>query len=261
MERLFIFSASLLCFLFSMNAHAQTCTVKSPAHRVALLELYTSEGCSSCPPADQWLSRLTAEGLDASKVVPLALHVDYWNYIGWKDPYSSSQYTSRQREIASLNRLGTIYTPQLVLQGKDFRSWRRVDFSSLVKAINKQAADADIELAITAQGQGVFVLKVDAALRDVSRYSGSRLQVAVVESGLRSNVSAGENQGRVLSHDYVVRRLFAPEKLSADGKAGFSSQLTVPSDWDSTRLGLVAFVEHPVEGTLQAMSTPLGCKE
>lgn len=259
MDRLAIISVFSLSLLFSIAAQAKTCSVKSPAHRVALLELYTSEGCSSCPPADQWLSRLESQGLDNNKVVPLSLHVDYWNYIGWKDPYSSSQYTSRQRDIASRNRLTTIYTPQMVLQGKDFRSWRRVDFASLVKAINTQTADADIGIAITPKSQNELDIKVNTGLRDSKQYAGGRLVVAIIESGLRSNVSSGENEGRVLSHDYVVRRLFTPEKVSESGKAETSIKLVIPPEWDSAHLGLVAFVEHPVHGTLQALSTKLAC--
>ena len=118
------------------SAETPTCEVNSQPHRVALLELYTSEGCSSCPPADKWLSELSGIGLDANKVVPLSLHVDYWNYIGWRDPYSSSQYTARQREQGQRNRLLSIYTPQMVINGQDYRAWRRQDIRRKLKYTN-----------------------------------------------------------------------------------------------------------------------------
>ena len=102
---------------------AMMCESKSPAHTVALVELFTSEGCSSCPPADRWLQSLPQQGLGFDKLVPLSLHVGYWDYIGWKDPYAQALFTERQREYARLRQAGNVYTPQIVLNGNDFRAW------------------------------------------------------------------------------------------------------------------------------------------
>src|SRR5262245_36872571 len=115
--------ACLLAFI-PLSAPAQQCAAKSPAHTTALVELYTSEGCDSCPPADRWLSSLGGKGYTADRVVPIALHVDYWDYIGWKDPYARAAHSARQRKMASLARAAAIYTPQVLVQGKDFRDWR-----------------------------------------------------------------------------------------------------------------------------------------
>ena len=102
-------------------SHAAQCTAQSGPGTAALVELYTSEGCSSCPPADRWLSTLSSA--PSSSVVPLALHVDYWDYIGWKDPYAKREFSLRQRKLTLLQRLALVYTPQVMLQGQDFRGW------------------------------------------------------------------------------------------------------------------------------------------
>lgn len=107
----------------SAAASAQTCSKQSPPHTVALLELYTSEGCSSCPPADKFVSNLRNAGLPAEQVVPLALHVDYWDYIGWKDLFASHAYTQRQRWLSGLANTRTIYTPEIFVAGREVRDW------------------------------------------------------------------------------------------------------------------------------------------
>ena len=115
-----------------------TCAKQSPAHSVALVELYTSEGCSSCPPADQWLSGLANEGFTSDKVVPLAFHVDYWDYIGWKDPYASPKFTDRQRQVVEAGRAMFAYTPQVLFNGIDFGDWRNgANFSQAVLTSQK----------------------------------------------------------------------------------------------------------------------------
>src|SRR5712692_9250138 len=103
-------------------ADAAQCAAKSAEKTVALVELYTSEGCNSCPPADRWLSAL-GKKYPPELVVPLALHVDYWDYIGWKDPYAKREFSQRQRRLSELQRAAFVYTPQVLLQGADFRDW------------------------------------------------------------------------------------------------------------------------------------------
>ena len=114
--------------LMGAPALAAQCTAQSGERTVALVELYTSEGCDSCPPADRWLSGLGAQGYVPGRVVPLSLHVDYWDYIGWKDPYAKREFSSRQRKLTQLQKLAFVYTPQVMLQGRDFRGWRSAAF-------------------------------------------------------------------------------------------------------------------------------------
>src|SRR5690242_9370111 len=102
---------------------AADCSVKSGNSTVALLELYTSEGCDSCPPADRWVSELRRTGLAPDRVVPLAFHVDYWNYLGWTDRFAQSLFTQRQQNFVRYTRANTAYTPEIVLNGAEYRRW------------------------------------------------------------------------------------------------------------------------------------------
>ena len=107
----------LLPFSASLGVQGAQCRASSPSTTTALVELYTSEGCDSCPPADRWLSSLGPRGFAPDRVVPIALHVDYWDYIGWKDPYARQAHSARQRKMAKLARAAMVYTPQVLLQG------------------------------------------------------------------------------------------------------------------------------------------------
>src|SRR5689334_12001294 len=113
----------LAAFTMPFEAVATECSAQSGPQAVPLLELYTSEGCSSCPPADKWLSSIAAAGYGTDKVVPLAFHVDYWDYIGWKDRFARPDFSDRQRWVAAIGRSDFVYTPQVILNGIDFRGW------------------------------------------------------------------------------------------------------------------------------------------
>lgn len=239
---------------------ANSCSARSPAYRVALLELYTSEGCSSCPPADQYVSGLRASGVTPEQAVLLALHVDYWNDIGWKDPFSHAAYSARQRWLTGLAGSRTVYTPELFVAGQELRGgvdrWTG-GVPAAVKRINAQAAQADIRITLGQASAAGVPLEVNA-----SAARGGTLFVALVESGLASKVTAGENSGRLLRHDHVVRAWLAPVALSAGGKAGVNiatvtRTLPLPPGAAPDRLGVSAFVQSERGEVLQALSLPL----
>jgi hypothetical protein len=190
----------LLCALPGTN-HAGQCTATSGPDTAALVELYTSEGCSSCPPADRWLAALGSR-YPASKVVPLALHVDYWDYIGWKDPYAKREFSLRQRKFSQLQRMALVYTPQVLLQGRDFRAWGGAAFDQSLAKINAQPAKATLRLTVT--GADPSALQVEAVAELLQSSAEADLYLATYRSGLQSRVNAGENRGRLLTHDYVV---------------------------------------------------------
>src|SRR5918995_6968378 len=193
--------AVLILFFTASQAGAQ-CVAQSGPGTVALVELYTSEGCSSCPPADRWLASLGARHASAS-LVPLALHVDYWDYIGWKDPYGKREFSVRQRKLSQLQRLALVYTPQVLLQGRDFRGWGSKAFDEALARINAQPAKARLKLHLL--GVDAKGLEVEASAELVEQVDDdAALYLAVYESKLQSRVSAGENRGRILNHDYVV---------------------------------------------------------
>src|SRR2546422_872111 len=115
--------AIAFAFTYAARAADPACSTHSGPHTTALVELYTSEGCDSCPAADHWLSSLFAQGFRPDQVVPLALHVDYWDYMGWKDPFAKGEFSIRQRKLAQMKRPVIVYTPQVLVQGQDFRRW------------------------------------------------------------------------------------------------------------------------------------------
>lgn len=230
---------------------------RSTPHTVALLELYTSEGCNSCPPADQWVSSLPRQGFRPDQVVPLALHVDYWDYLGWPDRFAHAMFTTRQRAMATLHRSRTIYTPQILLQGKDFRSWRSIQAE--VERINRTTAQANITLHVTQEQPTALKVMAQVSVPEAAARQDAALYVALYENQLQSVVTAGENSGHTLHHDFVVRQWFGPQTLDAQGMLAFQRHLHLDTTWKAQDLGLAAFVQnHRTGEVLQALALPLG---
>ncbi len=176
----------------TLVAHAaDVCRASSPAVAPTVVELYTSEGCSSCPPADKWLSTLKGR----SDVLPLAFHVTYWDRLGWADRYGLAEATARQYELARQAGQSGVYTPQVVANGRDWRIWPRLP----------DAAKAGAPAATLAR-DGDRVRVSIAASTASPRLAG---YWAVTEDAHVSRVSAGENAGETLKHDHVVR-LYKP---------------------------------------------------
>lgn len=175
------------------------CEVHAGQTAPLVVELYTSEGCSSCPPADRWLA--TLKGRD--DVLALAFHVDYWDRLGWADRFASAEATRRQYAWASVFGTDTVYTPQVVAQGRDWRGWPRLP-----------AVDRAAPLALTLARDGHRVTATVGAATPQMRVGG---YWAVLEDGHASRVAAGENRGETLRHDHVVRLHRAvPEWTAAD---------------------------------------------
>jgi hypothetical protein len=227
----------LLCALAAPAAEAATCTAVSGDARNRLLELYTSEGCSSCPPADRWLSQLPPD----SGVVPLAFHVDYWDRLGWRDPFAQAAFSQRQRDRNS--GLGWAYTPQVMLDGEDFRTWRRG-----LPSRSNTPAQASLALTLTQTPEHIEV-QAEGRFAAPSAGRDAMLYLALVESRLSSNVTAGENSQRTLHHDHVVRQLIGP----LDPRRARHSFRLQPG-WKSADLGVAAFVLDAGGATLQALA-------
>jgi hypothetical protein len=233
---------------------AAQCVKESPPHAVALLELYTSEGCSSCPPADRWLSRLLHDGPGADSVVPLAFHVDYWDRLGWKDRFASPRFTERQYLLARQAGSRAVYTPGVFLNLSEFRRWAGVSFADAIQAVNRKPARADIRLEL--QPPSGLRLPIKAGFRSPHR---SRAYVALYENRLATDVKAGENQGVTLRHDYVVREWIGP--LEAPGV--FQRNVELRSDWKIANLGVAAIIQDStgrevLQATALAACTPGG---
>lgn len=246
----------LLTLSFAQPVGAALCTAQSEAHTTALVELYTSKGCSSCPPADRWLSSLSSQGYTPGRVVPIALHVDYWDYIGWKDTYAKREYALRQRKLTQLQRMALVYTPQVLLQGRDFRRWGTPAFDETLSRINARPAAADISLEITeAQSQGIRV-RVAAELRDLAQRKDAALYLAAYGNRLSNLVTAGENRGRTLVHDHVVLEWQGPFAFPASALT-LERQLPLLPQAALTNSGVVAFVQNRrTAEVLQALMRP-----
>ena len=240
----------------SPAAEPHQLSAQSPSHSVALLELYTSEGCNSCPAADTWVSSLSKRGFRSDRVIPLALHVDYWDYLGWPDRFAQAIFTQRQRAIATQHRSRTIYTPQLVLHGKDLRD--RHTFEQQLQQINDTSAQAQINLRVTPNLPTALEVVAQAAVPEATRRPHAVLYMALYENNLQSDVTAGENDGRTLHHEFVVRQWIGPVPLDTQGNVRVQRRLRLEPDWKSQNLGIVAFVQNrQTSDVLQALALPL----
>ena len=241
-----------LCCL-SQNALAEALSFKanSSSHPVALVELYTSQGCSSCPPADKWLSSLEASGFSKDQVIPLALHVDYWDYIGWKDQFSQASFSKRQTEYRKRKRSSSVYTPQIIFNGEDVR---RVRFENQINSLQKERAVVDFG-ATAVLNDDLLQVTIDIQRMDKLAIN-SRLKLVIAENNLVAHVKTGENTGRTLHHEHVVRSwLDAGDIVKAGDKT--IMKLPVKETWKQQDLELIVFVESMDMQILQAMRLPL----
>ena len=248
-------AVAVLALTASTGALAQACRAVSPPYTVALVELYTSQGCSSCPPADKWLSKLQTES--PLRAIPLALHVGYWDYIGWKDPFARHEFNDRQRLL--VGRHETAYTPEVFVGGTELEGWgQRDSFGAAVDTINARTPRAHIDL----QAHWLPPAPGDTRLRRLAVHanwaseSGSadpQLLLAVKRSGYVTDVRSGENGGSQLRNDHVVRAWEGP--FSARGQP-LQVEIAVPADpGDAT---LVAIAQDAGTGAvLQAVELGL----
>jgi hypothetical protein len=230
---------ALLALLMALPAWGAACAARSGERTAALVELYTSEGCSSCPPADRWLSTLGAP----ERLVPLSLHVDYWDYLGWKDPYAQRRFSQRQRTLSQLQRSALVYTPQVLLQGRDFAAWRSPAFEAMVERINAQPARARIALDILSATPSGLAIALRAEVNDARRRGDAVLYVAAFQNRLQSEVKAGENSGRRLRHDYVVLEWLGPFTMGPEGRLDEQRRLTLLPNAAPTESGVAAFIQ------------------
>jgi hypothetical protein len=222
-----------------------------PPKGFAVVELFTSEGCSSCPPADQLMARIQQES-KGQPVYILAFHVDYWNRMGWKDIFSDAAYSQRQNQYAAWLRLQSVYTPQVVVNGsKEFVGSQE---STIRKAISnglQEVSPAQLTLG------GVRLDKGKVAWRCQARNAGrnTSLLVAIVQRSATSQVKAGENSGRTLSHVQIVRQL-QTVKVDADGSgAGY---LPLPAGISASDEEIIAFLQDNDNGhIIAATRSPL----
>ena len=230
-------AAALLATAALAGAAAPACEAVSRPQRTPVVELYTSEGCSSCPPADRWLSGLKAAAADG-RVVPQAFHVGYWDQLGWVDRFALAANTARQKELAAANGLRTVYTPQLVRDGRD---WPDRDSALLTRG---ETARATIRLARIEPDLFEATVTLLAPGQSWTAYW------TLTEDGHASKVRAGENAGTVLRHDFVVRQ-YVPVGMRRGPQ---QMQLrAVPRDGEAPRAVNLVVVDPATGQPLQAL--------
>jgi len=222
----------------------------SDAGTPVVLELFTSQGCSSCPPADLVLSRLGFDEGTRAKVVPLAFHVDYWNRIGWTDPFSAPEWSARQDAYSRALGVDGVYTPQLVVNGRaQLNGGQEERARAEIKADLESPPAATLRLATRDGGGARPTLTVDVTAEMTESVRAGKLQlvVAVFENGLVTSVERGENGGRTLRNDFIVRRLETGFSLEPKAGARRQTVLTLKLDpaWKLPNLGVAAFLQDP----------------
>ena len=238
MERRVAKLIAIAALLSASAAHAD-CAVQAAATRPHLIELYSSEGCSSCPPAEAWLRSVHND----ANAVALEFHVDYWDALGWRDRFASARYTARQQAFAARTGGTGVYTPEVVLDGREWRDWYRHPQvpSATGKATMKLSVEAGTPLHV----------HVETTLADSADASAYENYVALIEDGLSSQVRAGENRGTLLRHDHVVRAFVGP-------LARADADLSMPADVDWSHAAVVAFSQRARDGDVaQAVMLPL----
>jgi hypothetical protein len=185
-------------------------------------------------------------------VIPLSLHVDYWDYIGWKDRFAQPKFATRQREQARLAGSNSVYTPQVMLNGRDFRGYGNASrLDDVLEDINTSAAQANIQLSVKQAEANKVEISANA---QAPKHSNAALFIALYENGLSSEVKNGENGGATLKHDYVVREWLGPFTL----EQALNKQVSLKPEWKSGNMGAVAFVQNRSNGeVLQAVALDL----
>ena len=212
-----------------------------------MAELFTSEGCSSCPPADALLAQLdAAQPVNGARIVVLSEHVDYWDDLGWKDPFSSSQFSERQRGYARRLRLDSVYTPQLVIDGHD--QYVGGDARKIIDGITRAAVNAKSPVHIgSVQRQGSqAAVEIDAPALDPSAKVGqAELWIAIASDRETSQVRRGENSGRNLTHVSVAREL---RKIGTVTRSkGLNQTIHLPVNGSGR---IIAFLQEPNQGAI-----------
>ena len=220
-----------------------TSNAPDAASTPVLVELFTSEGCSSCPPADALLSRLDrTQPVRDADIIVLEEHVDYWDRLGWKDPFSSEAATARQNEYGEAFGGSQVYTPQMIVDGRaEFVGSSDTDALRAIRAASQAPKPA---IQLTWEKGDTLAIHIELA-NNAGQGDGQQLFLVVAENMLHSDVKRGENAGRALEHNGVVRQVLPLGKIDA-APAGFSSRVAVHSvrDWNRAHLRAVVFVQE-----------------
>jgi hypothetical protein len=243
---LFLLAAIVVLFQPRAKVFGKT---PGPGRSPVVVELFTSEGCSSCPPADALLAQLAVQPpAENVQVIALEEHVDYWDELGWVDPFSSREWTSRQYAYAGTLGNRNPYTPQMVVQGQaEFvGNHAQLARQKILDAASNASAPVTVEQA-RAEGKGGINLKVTVGKwTGTTKGGAAEVWLAITETGLHSAVTGGENAGHELRHAAIVRTMHRIGEAKADAEPSFSADSNAPlhSDWKRENLRAVVFVQE-----------------
>jgi hypothetical protein len=245
-----ILAGSLLLAVVDIPA-CGSAAAGDPVKGFAVVELFTSEGCSSCPPADQLMARIQQDS-KGQPVYILAFHVDYWNRLGWKDVFSDASYTQRQNQYAAWLRLQSVYTPQVVVNGsKEFVGSQEATLRTAISNGLQEASPAQLTLGDITLDNGKVALRYQA--KNAGHHTS--LLIAIVQRSATSQVKAGENTGRTLSHVQIVRQL---QTVKVDANSNGAGFLPLPAGVNTSDEEIIAFLQDDNNGhIIAATRSPL----
>jgi len=239
-------------------ARAAVCEAASGPKVLPLVELYTSEGCDSCPPADRWLSSRFPVAPSAPQASVLTFHVDYWDRLGWKDRFASAQFTAKQYAASRAGGETFVYTPQVRVQGRDMQNWAGNKVAETLATARGRAAQAEVKLAVNGATADAVDVRIDVRVPDVGQARRAEVWLAYTESRLVSDVKAGENKGVRLEHDHVVRTLAGPFVPDAQGRLDKTVHIARPAERGRGPT-LVAVVQDARNGDVMQTLSLTGC--
>ncbi len=238
LSAILLLTLSVLPF-FILRAGAQD----RNASPCVLVELFTSEGCSSCPSADSVLAQLQKEQrLKGIHVITLGEHVAYWNYLGWRDPYSAESFSERQHRYASVFRSKTVYTPQLIIDGHVETA--ATSYEKILKDVKTAETQpkAELDVKLVKSGNKAVTVKCAIHVPDKLVVQDAAIYVAVVEDNLVSVISRGENSGRTLAHSSVVRDLHQIGSFR-ENSSGIEATVNIAPSWKRKDVRIVVFMQ------------------
>jgi hypothetical protein len=239
-----------------LAVNAATSVNLSPANAPVIVELFTSEGCSSCPPADRLLTQLAQTNVS---IIALSEHVDYWNYIGWADPFSSPAFSERQRQYAETfgtrGERGGVYTPQMVVDGYYGFVGSNAAQAQSALAQAAQSAKANVEILPTLNATDKSV-SLRVSVTNLPKHEAAELMLALTEDNLALSVTRGENSGRRLPHSAVTRLLKPVAEIAAQAQSfNATTNVKLNDRWQRSSLRVVAFVQERTQRRIIGAAT------
>jgi hypothetical protein len=240
--KIFSITATIVILALSSFTYKHSSKLTGADKGFAVVELFTSEGCSSCPPADAVVAKIEKESA-GKPIYILAFHVDYWNRLGWKDGFSSAAYSQRQNQYARWLNLSSVYTPQIVVNGRtEFVGSEEGTLRNAIRTNLAKDAVAQISLTNIKINQN----KVDLQYQTQGRIGNAILLLAVIQKNAQTKVERGENAGHTLSHVQIVRGI---ESISLKGDKGQAS-IELPKGFDAHGAEIIAFVQNTSDGEI-----------